>query len=76
MLDAHGAREILRDHADAPDSICRHLDEVVDDEGRRLHSIFSLVMDLDAGTLELTDGPPCSADYVRPLETAAAAVPA
>ena len=76
VLDAHGAREILRDHADAPDSICRHLDEVVDEEGRRLHSIFSLVMDLDAGTLELTDGPPCSADYVRPLETAAAAVPA
>ena len=43
------AREILRDHANAPDSICRHLDEVVDPEGRRLHSVFSLVMDLDAG---------------------------
>ena len=26
-------RAILRDHADAPDSICRHLDEVVDEAG-------------------------------------------
>jgi isopenicillin-N N-acyltransferase like protein len=75
-IDVDAARAILRDHADTPDSICRHLDEVVDEEGRRLHSVFSLVMDLEQGVLEVTDGPPCSSEYFRPLERSAVAVPA
>ena len=64
------------DHADRPDSICRHPDEVVDEEGRRLHSVFGLAMDLDRGVLEVTNGPPCSSEFARPLESGAAAVAA
>jgi isopenicillin-N N-acyltransferase-like protein len=62
-LDAGEARDILRDHSGAPDAICRHLDEIVDPEGKRLHSVFSLVMDLERRTLEVTNGPPCSSEY-------------
>ncbi len=69
-LDLDAAREILRDHANAPDSICRHEDEVVDPEGKRLHSVFALVIDLEHGTLEVTDGPPCSGSFFSPLALA------
>jgi isopenicillin-N N-acyltransferase-like protein len=77
-LDTAGAREILRDHAGAPDAICRHLDDVVDSEGKRLHSVFSLVMDLERRTLEVTNGPPCSSEYhdYDPQGAALAALPA
>jgi isopenicillin-N N-acyltransferase-like protein len=72
-LDSEAAREILRDHGNAPDSICRHVDEVVDPEGKRIHSVFSLVMDLERGTLEVTDGPPCSAEFFSPQAAVALA---
>jgi isopenicillin-N N-acyltransferase-like protein len=76
-IDRGAAREILRDHANTPSSICRHLDENVEPEGRRIHSVFSLVIDLEERTLEVTDGPPCSAEYVEPVRGAAlAAAPA
>ncbi len=69
-IDVGVAREILCDHANAPDSICRHLDDVVDPEGRRIHSVFSLVMNLEEREIELTDGPPCSSEYFSPLQAA------
>jgi isopenicillin-N N-acyltransferase-like protein len=72
-IDAEAAREILRDHANAPSSICRHLDDHLEPEGRRIHSVFSLVVDLEARRLEVTEGPPCSGEYVDPVEVAAAA---
>ena len=75
-IDLDTARAILRDHANAPDSICRHLDEVVDPEGRRIHSVFSLVMDLEEGRFELTDGPPCSSEFFSPVRGAVAATAA
>jgi isopenicillin-N N-acyltransferase-like protein len=67
------AQEILRDHANEPDGICRHEDEVGDPEGKRLQSVFSLVMDLEHRELAVTDGPPCSSAYFE-LEPAAAAL--
>jgi isopenicillin-N N-acyltransferase-like protein len=70
-IDRAAAREILSDHAGAPDSICRHPDEVVDPEGRRLQSVFSLVMDLEEPVLEVTNGPPCSCEFTAPLEVQA-----
>ena len=77
LLDREAARDVLRDHAGAPDSICRHLDDVVDPEGKRLHSVFSLVMDLGARTMEVTDGPPCAGEYRDPVDAAVlAALPA
>ena len=73
VLDRAAAREILSDHANRPDSICRHVDEIGDPEGRQVHSVLSLVMDLEQRTLEVTDGPPCSGEYVNPVEIAALA---
>ena len=76
-LDGDGARSILRDHANAPDAICRHVDEIVDPEGKRIHSVFSLVMNLEDLKLEVTKGPPCSGEYVDPVAAATlAALPA
>jgi hypothetical protein len=39
-----------------------------------MQTVFSLVMNLEEGTLELTDGPPCSSEYVNPVRLAGAAV--
>jgi isopenicillin-N N-acyltransferase-like protein len=76
-IDRQAAREILCDHANAPSSICRHLDEGIEPEGRRVHSVFSLVMNLEERTLELTDGPPCCGQYLDPVRaTVLAELPA
>jgi len=80
LEDNHGqlapetAQEILRDHANEPDGICRHEDDVGDPEGKRLQSVFSVVMDLERRQLSVTDGPPCSSAYVELEQTAAALV--
>ena len=71
-LDAAAGREILRDHGNAPDSICRHVDEIGDPVGKRLHSVLALVMDLERQTLEVTDGPPCSGEFFNPVALAGA----
>jgi hypothetical protein len=71
-LDTAAGREVLRDHGNAPDSICRHVDEIGDPEGRRMHSELALVMDLERQTLEVTDGPPCSGEFFNPVAFVAA----
>ena len=70
-IDENAARDILRDHANLPSSICRHLDEHLEPEGRRIHTVFSLVMNLEAQRLEVTNGPPCENDYLDIVEAAA-----
>lgn len=64
-LDVEAAQEILRDHAGEPDGICRHEDVTGDPEGKRLQSVFSVVMDLAEQRLSVTDGPPCSCAYTE-----------
>jgi isopenicillin-N N-acyltransferase like protein len=63
QVDREAAEEILRDHANEPDGICRHEDEIGDPEGKRLQSVFSLIMDLEQAEIYVTDGPPCSSGY-------------
>jgi isopenicillin-N N-acyltransferase-like protein len=58
QIDTEAAKSILRDHANQPNSICRHENDV-DPEGKRMQSVASLVMDLAEGSLQVTDGPPC-----------------
>jgi isopenicillin-N N-acyltransferase-like protein len=58
-LDAVGTQEILRDHEA---SICRHVDLSLPFASQS-ESIASIVMDLTAGTIDLSDGPPCSYPY-------------
>jgi isopenicillin-N N-acyltransferase-like protein len=65
LLSLETAQEILRDHANEPDGICRHEDAVGDPEGKRLQSVFSVMMDLERRELSVTDGPPCSSAYFQ-----------
>ena len=55
-------QRIMRDHFNHPKSICRHEDPR-EEAGRRSESVFSIIMDLNASTMYLTDGPPCQAEY-------------
>lgn len=51
-------KEILRDHTDHPNGICRHVTS--DSES---HTNNSVIMDLSERRLFATDGPPCDATY-------------
>ena len=61
MIDLQAA---LRDHVDFPDSICRHPD-LAEPSEQRYATVASVVMDLQAGTLEISDGAPCENPYER-----------
>jgi isopenicillin-N N-acyltransferase like protein len=54
------AREVLSDHHSAPVAICRHADER-DSATDRSETIWTVLMDLDARSMELIPGPPCIA---------------
>jgi isopenicillin-N N-acyltransferase-like protein len=57
-------RAALRDHEGHPYSVCFHIDPAEPPE-EHYESVISAIMDLSALTLDLTDGPPCQAEYVR-----------
>ena len=52
----------LRDPAGAPDAICRHPDPTHPPE-ERYATVVSVIMDLHAQTLAITDGPPDEREY-------------
>jgi isopenicillin-N N-acyltransferase-like protein len=54
----------LRDHDKHPYSVCRHADLAAPPDDR-FSTVSSIVMDLDAGRMWATDGPPCEAAYVE-----------
>ncbi len=54
----------LRDHRGHPYSICRHADPTGAPE-QQFVTVTSVVMDLDARELYVTDGPPCEDAYQR-----------
>jgi isopenicillin-N N-acyltransferase-like protein len=54
----------LRDHQGHPYSICFHIDPAEPPE-EYYESVTSVIMDLHALTLAVTDGPPCRAEYAR-----------
>jgi len=57
-------RAALRDHDRHPYSVCFHVDPA-DPPEERYATLTSAIIDLTARTLELSDGPPCQAEYVR-----------
>lgn len=61
-ITIEASQSFLSDHRSAPDSICRHEDPL-DPEGHRLASVYSVIMDLEAGTLWLSDSNPCSSEF-------------
>lgn len=56
-------QDALRDHQGHPYSVCFHIDPVEPPE-EHYETVTSVIMDLHAGTLSLTDGPPCQGEYV------------
>ena len=55
-------QEILRGHEHAPNGICSHPDPAAHPLYART-TVASIVMDLTAGELWFTDGPPCASAY-------------
>ncbi len=55
-------QEILRDHDERPDSICRHPNPALP-EAERYQTVVSIIMDLHAGRMHAAAGPPCVSAY-------------
>jgi isopenicillin-N N-acyltransferase like protein len=57
-----GLMTALRDHDGHPNSVCRHPDPTQPD-AERYQTVTSVVMDLDARAMWISDGPPCGVAY-------------
>lgn len=55
-------QEILRDHFNYPDAICRHPDER-DPELEHVQTVASIIMNLTKKEVHITHGPPCENAY-------------
>ena len=53
---------VLRDHASFPMSICRHVDPR-EAPAERSESVYSVMLDLEAGRFGIAAGPPCGHPY-------------
>lgn len=56
-------RTAATDHAGAPYAICRHPDPA-QPEAKRTMTVGAVLIDLDARTMHVANGPPCDNDYV------------
>jgi isopenicillin-N N-acyltransferase like protein len=57
-------RDILRDHDEFPNSVCRHQDQTKP-EAERYQTVISTIMDLHAGSMLVATGPPCEHTYLE-----------
>jgi isopenicillin-N N-acyltransferase like protein len=55
-------KDILADHFNYPDAICRHPD-LRDPELEHVQTVASVIMNLTRGEMHITQGPPCSNSY-------------
>jgi isopenicillin-N N-acyltransferase-like protein len=63
-LDASGLMAILRDHADHPDSICRHPNPGLPEE-ERVETVVSVLEDLTARRMYVAAGTPCENSFLE-----------
>ncbi len=71
-LTVEHTEESLRDHDGAVKAVCRHPDMDAS-EHTRIHTAFSVIIDVDDQRLEYTEGPPCqSVFHTVSLDTARA----
>ncbi|MFC7392196.1 C45 family autoproteolytic acyltransferase/hydolase [Scopulibacillus cellulosilyticus] len=65
QIDSETFKTILTDHIGHPDSICRHGELFPPDLGRPTvgSTVFSIIMNLSEGLMELSAGQPCSNPY-------------
>ncbi len=54
--------EVLRDHVEYPCSICRH-DDPKAPKGKRMGTVFSIVVNLTKGRIYFCKGNPCETEY-------------
>jgi isopenicillin-N N-acyltransferase-like protein len=55
-------KEVLRDHVNHPNSICRHPDER-DTELEHVQTVASIIMNLTQKEVHIASGPPCCNEY-------------
>ncbi|MCH1984014.1 C45 family peptidase [Ruminococcus sp. OA3] len=55
-------KEVLKDHVEFPNSICRHDNPKVP-EGLRMGTVFSMIVNLTAGDIYFCKGSPCETEY-------------
>ena len=65
VQDIRDVQSVLRSHQGVARSICCHEDDDAPYEDR-CETLASIIMDLSAGELLLSDGPPCRSSYVPP----------
>ena len=63
-LDVEGIQEILKDHENHPQSICRHPDPALPPEQHTVTKT-GVIMDLDERKLLLTNGNPCKNEFTE-----------
>jgi isopenicillin-N N-acyltransferase-like protein len=61
-LNLANVKDILSDHFDHPNSICRHRDELLH-PNEQWETLASIIIDLTEGKMYYTKGPPCSSSY-------------
>lgn len=64
-IDISTLKKIFSDHANSPESICRHFDDQPPDAPAALkwETITSVIMDLNERTMYLAQGHPCRTEY-------------
>jgi isopenicillin-N N-acyltransferase-like protein len=65
-IDLAAMQNILKDHINYPDAICRHAESDPRPVGKRgniFETVFSIVTDLSDGSMHVANGPPCTAAF-------------
>ncbi|MCX8189238.1 MAG: C45 family peptidase [Nitrososphaeria archaeon] len=64
-LNIENVKEIFRDHFDYPSSICRHIDETVDQDSiSKIKTLGSTILETCKNICHYTIGNPCKSDYI------------
>ena len=61
-IDMLGIQNILKDHENQPQSLCRHCDDALP-KSRQTITKTSMIMDLYEKKMWVTDGQPCKTDF-------------
>jgi len=63
-IDVASFKRVFSDHFSHPTSICRHPDPALTGIKGWI-TLYSIIMDLSAGSLYVAEGPPCQTDYYQ-----------
>ena len=63
-LTIPGIQNILKDHKNNPQSLCRHCDDTLP-KSQQTITKTAMIMDLSEKKMWVTDGPPCKAEFEK-----------